>query len=176
MIKAMIHRIKKRIEAESSSGYTLIEVIIVASIVTLIAMMGMGAQKSVRKHSFERQCVTRLKQIAQYQESYRNIGDPSINPDGSYGTFFQLQSAGYIPVTYDVSDTPARDGQPFIPFYEVEIVRSPTAMNEEPNRNQYMVKAWPIENPFGLRVFMMLEDGEVYFYSRIVDGELRVWK
>jgi Tfp pilus assembly protein PilE len=157
-------------------GYTLVEMIFVCAIVLVVALMGMGTQKSVKKYAVEKQCVTKLKQIAQLEESFRNIGDPSLNPDSSYGTFFELQNAGLIPASYTATDSIARDGQPYIPFYNVEIVKSPTASTEEPDRNQYFIKAWPIDNPYRLKIFLMLEDGEVYFLSEGIGGNARVWE
>ncbi|MFH1516188.1 MAG: hypothetical protein ABIG42_12105, partial [bacterium] len=93
------------------------------------------------------------------------------------GTFFELQNAGFIPTTYSDSDTEAHDLEPFIPYYEIVIVKSPTALTEDPDRNQYFVTAAPIGAPSkNLRIFMMQEDGEVYFFANNYDGQKYVWE
>lgn len=159
------------------SGYTLIEMLFVCMIIVTIAMMGMGAYSQQRKFGIETVCVTKLKQIAQYQESYRDLGDPSLNPDASYGTFFNLQNAGFIPSSYVSTDNEAHNVEAFIPYYQIEIVRSPTGLTEEPDRNQYMVFASPVGSPYEKqRIFMMQEDGEVYFFSNNTDGDRIVWE
>lgn len=163
--------------ASDEHGYTLIEMLFVCMIIVTIAMMGMGAYSKQRKFGIESVCVTKLKQIAQYQESYRDLGDPSLNPNSTYGTFFNLQNAGYIASTYEATDNDAHDGEPFIPYYKIEIVRSPTGLTEDPDRNQYMVFASPIGSPYEKqRIFMMQEDGEIYFFSNNTDGDRIVWE
>ena len=111
-----------------------------------------------------------------YQEAYRDLGDPAVNPDGAYGSFFDLENAGFIPSSYDDADTEAHDGQPFIPYYQIEIVKSPTDLDEEPDANQYMVLASPVGAPSNYRIFMMQEDGEVYFLSENITGQRLVWQ
>ena len=159
------------------SGYTLIEMLFVCMIIVAIAMMGMGAYSKQRKFGIETICVSKLKQIAQYQESYRDLGDPALNPDASYGTFFNLQNAGLIPSCFVPADNEAHDVEAFIPYYQLEIVRSPTGLTEEPDRNQYMIFASPIGSPYKKQlIFMMQEDGEVYFFSNNTDGARIVWE
>ena len=163
---------------KGNRGYTIIEMLFVCSIIVTIAMMGMNSYSKQRKFGIETVCVTRLKQIAQYQESFRDIGDPSLNPEGTYGNFFQLQNAGYIASTYSQNDTEAHNLEPFVPYYELLIVRSPAGLTEEPDRNQYYVTATPIGSPYkGLLYFVMQEDGEVYFFSnKNIPGQRFVWE
>jgi Tfp pilus assembly protein PilE len=160
----------------NQNGYTILEMLFVCAIVVVVALMGMGSFKAQRRYGIEMNCVSKLKQISQFQESFRDIGDSSLNPDGSYGSFFELQNAGFIPSTYDIADTEAHEGEPFIPFYQIEIVKSPTGLTEEPDANQFMVIASPVGAPHKLRIFMMQEDGEVYFLSGNTSGEKIVWQ
>ena len=88
----------------NQDGYTIIEILFVSAIVVLVAMMGMGTFKAQRRFGIEMNCVSKLKQIAQYQEAYRDLGDPAVNPDGAYGSFFDLENAGFIPSSYDDAD------------------------------------------------------------------------
>ncbi|MFH1514411.1 MAG: hypothetical protein ABIG42_03020, partial [bacterium] len=81
--KAEINRLFNHLA--DNRGYTIIEMLFVCAIIVTISMMGMGAYSQQRKFGMETVCVTRLKQIAQYQESFRDLGDPSLNPDASYG-------------------------------------------------------------------------------------------
>jgi len=173
----LLRNIGSRISSrENDFGYTIIETIFVAGIIVAIALMGMGSYKSQRKYGIEMTCVTKLKQLAQIEESYRDIGDPSLNPAQTYGTFYQLQNAGVIPRIYNPEDNIEHTGIPFIPNYKIEIVQSPTALNQEPSASQYLVFASPIFPDFRLRIFMMQEDGEVYFYDQNTQGTRQVWQ
>lgn len=163
-------------DVNNQNGYTILEMLFVCAIVVVVALMGMGSFKAQRRYGIEMNCVSKLKQIAQFQESYRDIGDSSLNPDGSYGTFFKLQNAGYIAPSYEIADTESHEGEPFISYYQIEIVKSPTGLTEEPDANQYMIIASPIGAQHKLRIFMMQEDGEVYFLSGNVTGEKKVWQ
>jgi Tfp pilus assembly protein PilE len=163
-------------DVKNQNGYTILEMLFVCSVIVVVALMGMGSFKAQRMFGIEMNCVSKLKQISQFQENFRDIGDPSLNPDGSFGTFFELQNAGFIAPSYDIADTEAHEGQPFIPFYQIDIVKSPTGMTEEPDANQYMVIASPIGTQHKLRIFMMQEDGEVYFLSDNTSGQKMVWQ
>lgn len=162
--------------SERDCGYTIIEVLFVCAVVVAIALMGMGSYKAQRRFGIEMTCVSKLKQLAQLQESYRDIGDPSLNPDGSYGTFFELQNAGLIPRIFSPEDNERHDVIPFIPYYKIEIYRSPQETTLEPSPSQYYVVATPIISAYKLRIFMMQEDGEVYYYSHNTYGIRQVWQ
>jgi hypothetical protein len=150
--------------------------IFVAGIIVTIALMGMGSYKAQRRYGMETTCVTKLKQLAQIEESFRDIGDPALNPTAAYGTFFQLQNAGLISNVYVDSDNVQHTVVPFIPYYSIQIVQSPTALTQDPSSSQYMILATPIIDGFRLRIFMMQEDGEVYYYNLNTSGIRQVWQ
>jgi len=173
ILRNISYRIQGR---ENDYGYTIIEVLFVAGIIVTVAMMGMGSYKSQRKYGIEMTCVTKMKELAQIEESYRDLGDPALNPLATYGTFEQLQNAGLIPRIFSPTDNIEHTAIPFIPYYNIEIVQSPTALTEEPSSTQYMIFASPIVPGFRLRIFMMQEDGEVYYYSQNTSGTRQVWQ
>jgi len=170
------YNLKKAVAVENDFGYTIIEVLFVCGIVVAIALMGMGSYKSQRKFGIEMTCVSKLKQLSQIEESYRDIGDPSVNPDSSYGTFFELQNAGLLPKLFSSEDNDLHDVVPFTPYYKIEIFRSPQEVTLEPSASQYYIVATPIPSTFKLRIFMMQEDGEVYYYLGGLGGQRQVWQ
>ena len=162
--------------SESDAGYTIIEMMFVCGIIVTIALMGTGAYRAQRRYGIEMTCVTKLKEISQIQESFRDISDASLNPGATYGTFFQLQNAGLIPKIFSPEDNIEHTVIPFIPDYKLEIVQSPTALDEDPSSAQYMVLASPVISAFRLRIFMMQEDGEIYYYTANTQGTRQVWQ
>jgi hypothetical protein len=172
-LKYISYRIRN---LENDSGYTILEILFVAGIVVTIALMGMGSFKSQRRYGIEMTCVTKMKELAQVEESYRDLGDPALNPSTTYGTFYQMQNAGLIPKIFSPEDNVEHSNIPFIPFYKIEIVQSPTALDQVPSSAQYMIFASPAIPGFRLRIFMMQEDGEVYYYTDNTSGIRQVWQ
>jgi hypothetical protein len=85
-----------------------------------------------------------------------------VNPEGTYGTFGELQLAGYVPDDVVEDDVRAHTVSAFVPYYRINIVRSPTHILDEPDANGYYVIALPIPSRMHLRTYYMLEDGEVW--------------
>ena len=119
------------------SGYTVIELVVVSAIVLIVAAMAVGSAKNIKRFSVEERAVTRLRQLADAQERYRYSQDPSVNPEGSFATFEELKLTNFIANDYSEDDIRSHTVNAFIPYYEVEIARSPHNLQEEPDANHY---------------------------------------
>ena len=145
-----------------TSGFTLIEILAVTAIALIVLLMGVGAVGNARKYSIEERAIIQLRQIADLEERYRFSSDPSVNPDGTYATFEELVLAKYIPADIEEDDVRAHTVNAFLPYYRLDIMRSPTNAVDEPDANQYYIVAYPIPTRFNLKTFHMIEDGEVW--------------
>jgi hypothetical protein len=145
-------------------GYTFLEILGVTAIMVIVILMTQGMIRNYKRYSVEETCVQRLKEIAMHQNAFRNVGDPTVNPEHTYGTFFDLQNAGYIAEIYDQSDDRRHTSDAFVPFYRLEFMRSTEEEDLEPDGFQYLIKATPLYNSLGLKTFYVQEDGEVYWY------------
>jgi len=126
--------------------------------------MSMGMMRHYKKYAIEETAVQRLKEVAHSEHIYRSTNDLSVNPDGTYGNFFDLQNAGLIPELYVPDDVRLHTVNAFIPHYRLEIMRSAEQEDQEPDAFQFMVQAIPIYDNLGLKTFFVQEDGEVYFH------------
>jgi prepilin-type N-terminal cleavage/methylation domain-containing protein len=144
------------------SGFTLIEILAVTTIALIVLLMGAGAVGNARKYSIEERAIIQLRQVADLEERYRFSSDPSVNPDGTYATFEELVLAGFIPEDIEEDDVRAHTVNAFLPYYRLDITRSPTNSVDEPDANQYYIIAYPIPTRFNLKTFHMIEDGEVW--------------
>lgn len=145
----------------SQTGYTLIEIVGVTALVVLVALMTQGMMTNYKRFGIEETCVQRLQQVARVQETFRHSNDPTVNPEGTYGTFFDLQNAGLIPEIYDESDEKRHTVNAFVPYYRLEFYRAYEEEDLEPDAFNYMVEAIPLYNSMGLKTFYLEEDGEV---------------
>jgi len=168
----------ERLEAfdkRPQTGYTLIEVLGVTAIVVILVLMTQGMMKNYKRYTVEETAVQRLKELSRFENTYRTSNDPTINPEGTYGTFFDLQNAGFIPEFYEEDDVRRRTVNAFVPFYrlnfktgagllvETETETETETSGEQMNSFQYMIEAIPLPNNMNLKTFYVREDGEVYF-------------
>ena len=152
-------------------GYTLIELLGVTTIMVLVVLAAQGMTRNYKRFAFEETAVQRLKEISRAENVFRFSNDPTVNPETAYGTFFQLQNAGLIPMVYDQSDEKRHTVNAFVPMYRIEYVRTeedplrPDKENvmEQLDKYGYLVRATPLTNSLDLRTFFMREDGEVYW-------------
>lgn len=151
------------LKKESQVGYTLIEIIGVTAIVVFLVLATQGLIKNYKRYAIEEMAVQRLKQLARAENIYRHSNDPTVNPEGTYGTFFELQNAGLIPAIYVQSDEKRHTVNAFVPHYQLDFVRSEELDNLEPDAYKYLIRAIPLYNSLGLKTFYMQEDGEVYW-------------
>ena len=143
-------------------GYTVIELLVVSSIVVILAVMALGSGSNMKRFSTEEKAVSRLRQLADAQERYKFSNDPSYNPEGSYATFDELQLGNFIPIDYVEDDVRQHTVQAFVPYYRLDILRSPSETDEEPDANHYYAVIYPIGARWELKTFHMLEDGEIW--------------
>lgn len=153
-------------------GFSMMEVMVTAAIITIIAGMGMTVLPALKRSSIQSRAVSKLKALATYQEDFRGIGDLGINADGSYGTFFELQNAGYIARDLTTDDSAGHGGSPFLPFYELQIGRDIANMTIEPDPFNYAIIAEPVGGPDGMPILYMEEDGQVFTFN--ADGTQRI--
>ena len=163
-------------------GYTLVELLGVASILVFLVLATQGLTLNYRRFALEETAVQRLKQLARAEHTFRFMNDLSVNPQSTYGSFFDLQNAKLIPAYYldgsgnqhavVDSDEKRHTVNAFVPYYKLNFVQNteehfmPGREDEfyPPDENGYLVRATPLPNPLGLKTFYMQEDGEIYWY------------
>jgi len=150
-------------ERERQTGYTLVEILGVTALVVIVVLMTQGMMRNYKRYSVEEGAVQRLKELARVETIYRYSNDPTVNPEGTYGTFFELQNSGLVPQIYDEDDDRRHTLNAFVPHYRLDFVRSYEERNLEPDAFQFMVVAIPLYNSLGLRTFYVQEDGEVIY-------------
>jgi len=77
----------------SERGYTLMEVLIVATIVGILVTVGTVQYLEVKRRAKEHYCAQRLAQLAVYEHMY-------FKDFGSYGDWNDLRNQGYIDMDY----------------------------------------------------------------------------
>jgi len=173
-----IDRIKELAELREPNrptGYTLIEILGVTAIMIVVILMTQGMIRNYKRYSIEETAVQRLKELARVEQVYRHSNDPTVNPDRTYGTFFQLQNAGLISDIYVEDDVRMRTVNAFVPFYRLDFYSGIEDVNDiglgaqdevEMDPFRFLIRAVPLPNPLGLRTYYMNEEGEVYFEDR----------
>ncbi len=78
-------------------GYTLMEVLIVATIVGILVTVGTVQYLEVKRRSKEKLAAQRLTQLALYERMY-------FREFGEYGEYFDLRDEGYIDEAYLYED------------------------------------------------------------------------
>lgn len=120
------------IKLKKESGYTLLEVIIVAAIIGILLTIGTAHYLEVQRLAKEHLCATRLANIAAYEKMY-------YREYGQYATFQELQNRGFIDRAYTQSDDIAGHAVPFIPDYWLEFSVS---------TDSYYVIARPVQGDY----------------------------
>lgn len=159
--KTCVHNGRDR---ERQVGYTLVELLGVTAIIVCVVLGTEGMIRNYKRFALEETAVQRLKEIARAQHVYRYSNDPTVNPEETYGTFFELQNAGLISDIYVASDEKRHTVNAFVPFYKLKFMRSVDEQDLEPDGNKYVVVAIPITNSLNLKTFYVQEDGEVYWH------------
>jgi type II secretory pathway pseudopilin PulG len=150
-------------ETGRQTGYTLLEILGVTVLSLIVIMMAQGMVHSYKKYSTEEIAVQRLKELAKFEHEYRYSNDLTVNPEGKYGNFFDLQNAGLVPAVYTQSDERRHTIDAYVPNYRLEFMRSREETDLEPDEYRYMIMAIPLYNSMGLKTYYMQEDGEVFF-------------
>jgi type II secretory pathway pseudopilin PulG len=144
-------------------GYTFLEILAVTAIILILVLATQGMMRNHKRFAIEETCVQRLQEISRAEHVYRFSNDPTVNPESTYGTFFELQNANLIPDMYKQSDEKMHTVCAFVPHYRLDFVRSVADDEDEPDAYRYLVLATPLRNTLGLKTFYMQEDGEVYW-------------
>ena len=163
----------ERREADVQTGYTLVEILGVTALVVLVVLMTQGMIRNYKRFAVEETCVQRLHELARHQHTFRHLNDPTVNPEGTYGTFFDLQNAGLVSEIYEQSDEKRHTVNAYVPRYELNFMRSLEDDDLEPDAYHYMIQAVPLYNSLGLKTFYMREDGEVYWFYHPLWIEIR---
>lgn len=154
-------------------GFTLIEVLVTTLLVVIIAGMGLTIMPAMRRSAIQARAISRLKEFAGMQESFKGIGDLGLNADGSYGTFEELQNAGYIARDLVLEDDESHAPFAWLPYYKVKVGRDLATIDQAPDLVGYAITAEPIGTPGKpLPILLMEEDGEVFAIDP--DGTRRV--
>jgi general secretion pathway protein G len=132
-----------RKDNKSRRGFSLVELMIVISIIGILVAIGIPAWQASVRSTNEAAAITHLQRISTAQVTFFNTKNRS-----GYGTFDQLSSGGYLDKRF-VGDTPLVDG------YIYRLTLTPKASNTPP---AYGVNADP-QKPTGLTA-----TGSRFFY------------
>jgi prepilin-type N-terminal cleavage/methylation domain-containing protein len=107
-------QVNKIFRFRRDSGYTLLEVLVVAGIIVILVGFGSTSYLEAQRRTKEHLCATRLQTLATYEKFYqREFGD--------FGFFTDLQTQGYIDTNYVENDNERHtNGSPYIPEYKIE--------------------------------------------------------
>jgi prepilin-type N-terminal cleavage/methylation domain-containing protein len=95
------------INSKQQRGFSLVELMIVISIIGILVAIGIPAWQSSVRSTNEAAAITHLQRISTAQVTYYNTKNRS-----GYGTFDQLSSGGYLDRRFN-GDTPTVDGYIF---------------------------------------------------------------
>jgi prepilin-type N-terminal cleavage/methylation domain-containing protein len=99
---------------KENSGFTLLEMLVVAGIIVILAGIGSSSYLEAHRRAKEHLCATRMQQLATYEKFY-------YREFGAYAYYTDLQTQGYIDPQYVEDDNETHsNGVPFIPDYQVE--------------------------------------------------------
>jgi prepilin-type N-terminal cleavage/methylation domain-containing protein len=116
----------------NEAGYTMIEVIIVASIITILLTIGSAHYLEAKRLAMEQLAATRLANIDGYQQMY-------FREFATYATFQELQAKGYIDSGYTSYDNVLSESVPYVPEYNLTFNVS---------TESYQVIAQPVHGDF----------------------------
>ncbi len=133
-------------------GFSLVELMIVISIIGILVAIGIPAWQSSVRSANEAAAINHLSRIATAEVTYYNTKNRS-----GYGTFDQLSSGGYLDTKFK-GDTPVVDGY----IFKLNIV--PKSTNQPPT---WGVNADP-QKPTGLTA-----TGTQFFYLGSDAGSVR---
>ncbi len=163
-------------ERPRQTGYTLIEILGVTAIVAIVVLMTQGMIRNYKRYAVEETAVQRLKELARLENIYRYTNDPTVNPEGVYGNFFDLQNAGLIAEIWDEDDERRHTVNAFVPYYRLDFVATEADLKEfglganeevKMDDDRFLIRAVPLYNSLGLRTYYVQEDGEVYFHDML---------
>ncbi len=145
--------------ARSNSGFTLIELMIVVSIILIIAAIAIPLFIRSRMQSHEASAIASLRTISSAQEQFRTQGVRDDNSDGvpDYGDLIELAESG--PSGPGFIDSALGSGIKSGYFFEIEVFAGD---NVDPPR--YSARAFPVSySRTGVRNFYVDQEGVIRF-------------
>jgi len=148
-----------RNRCNSEGGFTLIEMILVALIILILATMAIASMRRARGAGLETAAQKALKSLAEAEEMYYQ--DNFRYSDNWNSLLFR-----YLPRTYTAADR----SNVFIRGYSVIFQRSgepilgTSRIAAESIYPQYTIYAVPLTNQLSLRTFRISQDGRVMVY------------
>lgn len=143
----------RKFSSAREGGFSLVELMIVISIIGILIAIGIPAWQSSVRSANEAAAISHLNRIATQQVTFYN----SKNRSG-YGTFDQLVDGGFLDSRFK-GDAPVVDG------YIYEMTTTPRSGSQPPS---FGVNANP-QQPTGLTA-----TGSQYFYIGSDSGTVRV--
>ena len=139
-------------KADSESGFTLIEMVLVATLIAILSTMAVASMSQARYKTMESGAATGLKAIASAEEMY-------YMDNGRYAMGFSALAATYLPRAYSARAA----GNEFVKNYSLGWVRGGGGGPRPPitdfSVQSYTVFAIPIDSH--LKTFVITDDGAV---------------
>ena len=152
----------KRKRKRDESGFTLIEMVLVATLIAILSTMAIASMSRARYKTFETGAATGLKAIASAEEMY-------YIDNGRYALGFSALAQTYLPRSYS-ADAWRNE---FVKNYTIAWIPGGGGGTNPPISNfsvhSYTVLAIPIDP--NLKTFVITDDGAV----QVVQGSLVDW-
>jgi len=143
---------RKRVRNNREAGFTLIEMVLVATLIAILSTLAIASMSQARYKTMETGAATGLKAISQAQEMY-------YMDNGRYAFGFSALATTYLPRSYSAD---AHLGE-FIKNYSLRFVQGGRGGPRPPIQNfsvhNYTVFALPIDPE--LKTFVITDAGAV---------------
>jgi len=147
-----VFRKKDKNDREAETGFTLIELVLVATLIAILSTLAVASLSQARNKTYESGAATGLKAIASAQEMF-------YMDNGRYAMGFSALALTYLPRAYSTNAA----SNEFVKNYSLQWIRGGGGGPRPPIRNfsvmTYTVYAFPIDPR--LKTFVITDGGTV---------------
>jgi prepilin-type N-terminal cleavage/methylation domain-containing protein len=135
-------RMLNQILGKNEKGFTLLELLVVSSIIGILAAIAIPSLGGSRRSALEAACVKGLKSVADSEEMYFRLNQGYTGNWSELDDFLPSPYSGYAMKRY------------FIQSYSLQFLT-------DPSNQTYTVYAWPYLSRMRLSTFKIDDDGVV---------------